>query len=290
MSREEELGADSMMAVLGVGDRLKAQREARGLSLDEVSQTLKVSRRVVEQVEANAWTELPGYTFARGIVRGYAKFVQLDPDALLQDLTQAPMPKQAVLDLPRSTRAALPVPGQTQRRDRWTMIAGVALVAGSVLAYFLIPEDWLMGGGSSPVSSNSRAPVSKATVVQESSSTIVSPVVTVPAAPGVEPAPVVAPIASSSIASVAATTAVAPGPAPALVIRFNEMSWVEIKDRNGVMLLSENVVAGSERTLNSEAPLSLALGNAEGVRVTFRGQTVDLVPHTRQKVARLTLE
>lgn len=319
MISDEELVADNTNAVLGVGDRLKAEREARGLSLDDVSQALKISRRVLDQVEANAWGQLPGHTFARGIVRGYAKFVHLDAAPLLLELEKAPLPKPPLLELPQSTRTALPVPGQSHTRDRLAMFAGVFLVAIAVLAYFLVPEDWL-SASSEPVVT---APVASP---PESLAVPVAPPTLVPPPGAVDPAVANAgmPLATpttlpATLSTTAPTTAVAPpptlppasAPAPALIVaapplpvaaaptaiarsslilRFDQVSWVEVRDRNGVMLLSENVLAGSERVVNGDAPIGLALGNAEGVRVTFRGKVVDLKPHTRQKVARLSLE
>lgn len=315
MISDEELVADNTNALLGVGDRLKAEREARGLSLDDVSQALKVSRRVLDQVEANAWGQLPGHTFARGIVRGYAKFVHLDAEPLLLELAKAPLPKPPLLELPQSTRTALPVPGQSQTRDRLAMFAGVVLVAIAVLAYFLVPEDWLSGSSETAVTAAVRAAAPVAPPQD---------VLAVPVTPSellTAPAGTVAPTAAAAgtgaglPANSAPATAVAPaligaapamlGTAPAtpvasaaqstvarsaLVLRFDQISWVEVRDRHGVMLLSENVPAGSERVVNGDAPIGLALGNAEGVRVTFRGKVIDLKPHTRQKVARLTLE
>lgn len=301
MMSDDELTADNTIAVLGVGDRLKAEREAQGLSLDDVSQALKVSRRVLDQVEANAWGQLPGYTFARGVVRGYAKFVRLDAEPLLRELEKAPLPKPPVLELPQSTRTALPVPGQTQTRDRLAMIAGVVLVALAVMTYFLVPESWLSGKTETVAAPVVGEAVPVPVPAPEAAPPLAPPPLA--AAPAWTPVPVVAgavdpasagSAAAPNLAPPALTAAPVASPAtvgkPLLVLRFEQVSWVEVRDRSGVMLLSENVPAGAERSVNGDAPIGLALGNAEGVRVTFRGQSVDLKPHTRQKVARLSLE
>ena len=293
MSIEEELTTDNTVAILGVGDRLKVEREARKLTLDDISQALKIPRRVLDQVEANAWTELPGHTFARGIVRGYAKFLQLDPEVLLLELEKAPMPKRPVLELPMSTRTALPVPGQSNSRDRLAMIAGVLLVAGSIMAYFLVPEDWFSGKSAAPAPSVVRESMAPSIVPEKNSAPTSAPSAVPLAGPNTE-----SPVAAVPGGAVSSATPVASPISPttavagthALILYFDQMSWVEVKGKNGEMLLSENVPAGAERTVNVEPPIGLALGNAEGVRVSFRGQTVDLKPHTRQKVARLSLE
>ena len=65
------------------GSRLKAAREAAGLSLDAVAQQLKLAPRQVRALEEDDWARLPGRTFVRGFARNYARFVQLDPEAVL---------------------------------------------------------------------------------------------------------------------------------------------------------------------------------------------------------------
>lgn len=322
MSETQEWSADPNPPAMGVGDRLKAERETRGLSLDDVSQTLKITPRVLEQVEANAWGSLPGWTFARGVVRGYARFLQLDPEPLLRQLESAPLPKPPALDLPASTRAALPVPGQSEGRDRLTAVAGVLAVAAAVMAYFLVPEEWIGNVGNRAASSSTKplgepaptpvpqpAPVvvvpaetGSAAVLGAgaASTTPASPVSPVPAAPVPAMPATAGPM--PAMAAVPATAAVAPpvvpasaaplasGASPSLTLKFAEGSWVEVKDRYGNMVLQENVAAGATRTVTGATPLALALGNADGVSAVFAGRAVDLKPHTRQRVARLTLE
>jgi len=39
-----------------------------------------------------------------------------------------------------------------------------------------------------------------------------------------------------------------------------------------------------------DQPLHLLVGNAMGMQVSFRGQTVDLTPYTRNNVARIELK
>jgi cytoskeleton protein RodZ len=315
------VSVDAPVAILSVGDRLRAAREARKMSLEDVSQAIKIAPRVLEQVEGNAWAQLPGYTFARGVVRSYARLLKLDPEALLRDLESAPMPKLPLLELRPSTQAALPVPGEANKRDRYAMLAGVLLVALAVVAYFLIPDDWLgehsmvktkvpMSGEASPAPT--AAPVAAAPVsaipatpmLQTQGGTAEAPMVPPPgAAPTVaQSSPAGTPAALSGPSSVASTGPAAPNasltqspnPAasdpPTLVLRFEEGSWAEIRDKTGAMLISENVSPRSERQLGGVPPYNIWLGNADGVRISYRGQPVDLKPHTRQKVARLVLE
>ena len=66
-----------------VGEQLRLAREARGLEVADIAQTLKLGPRQVEALEAGDWKGLPGNTFIRGFVRNYARLVQIDQAALM---------------------------------------------------------------------------------------------------------------------------------------------------------------------------------------------------------------
>ena len=71
---------------------------------------------------------------------------------------------------------------------------------------------------------------------------------------------------------------------------FEQDSWVEIKDRTGNTIFGQLSPAGSRRSVSGEPPLSVVVGNAAGVRLFQGDKNIDLAPHTRVDVARLTLE
>ena len=56
-----------------VGDRLRAGREAAGLSLAEVGQRTRVPLRHLEAIEATDFAALPSPTYAVGFARAYAR-------------------------------------------------------------------------------------------------------------------------------------------------------------------------------------------------------------------------
>ncbi len=76
---------------------------------------------------------------------------------------------------------------------------------------------------------------------------------------------------------------------PAVVLVFRDYSWTEIKDRKGTVLMSRMNAGGTTQSISVDTPIDLVIGNAADVTLTFRGARVDLVPYTRQNVARLTL-
>jgi cytoskeleton protein RodZ len=90
--------------------------------------------------------------------------------------------------------------------------------------------------------------------------------------------------------AIAAAPATAPqGGAHRLVVRTEAEAWIEIRDAADRMLVSSLNPPGSERVVRGKPPYSLVIGNASAVRVTYEDKPVDLAPHTRQDVARLTI-
>ena len=71
---------------------------------------------------------------------------------------------------------------------------------------------------------------------------------------------------------------------------FDQESWVEIKDRNGNTIFGQLSPAGSRRSVSGEPPFDVVVGNAAGVRLTYKDENVDLSAHTQVDVARLTLK
>ena len=66
-----------------VGGILARARAARGFTLEDVAQQLKFGSRQLEALEQDRFDRLPSGTFARGMVRSYARLLKLDADALL---------------------------------------------------------------------------------------------------------------------------------------------------------------------------------------------------------------
>jgi cytoskeleton protein RodZ len=79
----EAAAANAHPAPGTAGARLRAAREAAGLTVDAVAQQLKLAPRQVVALEEDDFQRLPGRTFVRGFTRNYARFLRLDADALL---------------------------------------------------------------------------------------------------------------------------------------------------------------------------------------------------------------
>jgi cytoskeleton protein RodZ len=103
-----------------------------------------------------------------------------------------------------------------------------------------------------------------------------------------------APPASEASGFAAPLAAASPPPvavaeAGALQLVADESTWVEVRARDGRVLLSRIVQPGERIGLDGPAPLRLVVGNVRATRVTYRDQAVDLGASARDNVARLEL-
>jgi transcriptional regulator with XRE-family HTH domain len=77
------------------GSRLRAARERRGRSLQQVADATKISVHTLEALERNDLGRLPGGIFTRSFVRSYALEVGLDPDEAVEQFLTALPPRDA---------------------------------------------------------------------------------------------------------------------------------------------------------------------------------------------------
>src|SRR5438876_10411252 len=74
------------------GGKLREARERRGVSLRQIANATKIAVAVLEALERNDISRLPGGIFGRAFVRSYAVEVGLDPERTIQEfITQFPL-------------------------------------------------------------------------------------------------------------------------------------------------------------------------------------------------------
>jgi cytoskeletal protein RodZ len=71
------------------GEKLRKQREQRGLSLDAISTITKIGPRMLRAIEEEHFEQLPGGVFNKGFVRAYARLVGLNEDEAVTDYLAA---------------------------------------------------------------------------------------------------------------------------------------------------------------------------------------------------------
>jgi cytoskeleton protein RodZ len=293
-------------ASAGAGARLRAAREAAGLSLDQVAQQLKLAPRQVKALEDESFGELPGRTFSRGFVRNYARLLHLDAQDLLAhlpDVSQAPALESPTLHSTATRMAELPsATAPKTGLGRWLI---PLILIGCIVA--AAAYEWYRGGlpnNAEPARTVSdvtdhRAPATSAPATSASGVALPNPLASSSptaasqtVAPQSEAAPSASPAASmgNSVAIPAGGLAsVAPADATVL-LTYQGPSWTEIRDRSGQLVVARLVAAGSVEPVNGAPPFDIVLGNAHAVTLVYRGKSVDLSPYTRRNIARLTLQ
>jgi cytoskeleton protein RodZ len=80
------------------GRALRAAREARGLSIEDVSRTTKIGRPTLTALEESNVDKLPATIFTRGFLKAYASEVGLDPDETADRYLAQVAPKTRATD------------------------------------------------------------------------------------------------------------------------------------------------------------------------------------------------
>ncbi|HJQ33947.1 MAG TPA: helix-turn-helix domain-containing protein [Pyrinomonadaceae bacterium] len=73
-----EGGARAERADGSLGEQLRRAREARGVTLREVSEQTRITMRHLEAIEADNYKDLPGGIFNKSFVKSYARYVRFD--------------------------------------------------------------------------------------------------------------------------------------------------------------------------------------------------------------------
>jgi cytoskeleton protein RodZ len=105
------------------------------------------------------------------------------------------------------------------------------------------------------------------------------------------PAPVAVPVAPAvAEVPVPPVPSVADAGGQRLQFVFDGDAWVEVKDKSGKVVFYRLNPKGSQQSIRGNPPFSLVIGNAAHVRLTYNDKPVDLAPHIKTDVARLTIE
>lgn len=68
-----------------LGEKLRAARESRGISISEVAEQTRIAPMYIECIENDNFKPLPGGIFNKGFVKSYARFIGIDENEALQD-------------------------------------------------------------------------------------------------------------------------------------------------------------------------------------------------------------
>src|SRR3954469_19659870 len=143
----EEHGGGSELA--SFGDELRREREIRGISLKEIADATKISKRFLDAIERNDHKTLPAPVFTRGFVREYARYLGLNADEMVNRYNFAAVgddriEQSAHLDrlntpqappVPRKKAAPKGIPPPYARVDRNVYILLIVVIALAGVSY-----------------------------------------------------------------------------------------------------------------------------------------------------------
>jgi cytoskeleton protein RodZ len=124
---------------MDVGGDLRRARNARQLSLSDVSAHTKINQSILRAIEENRFDRVPGGLFTRGYLRAFAREVQLDPEAIVAKyraefeapIVELPSPDQVTPRIPDYSLTA----DVTRDRRRFVGLAIVLIIGAAYFGY-----------------------------------------------------------------------------------------------------------------------------------------------------------
>ena len=235
----------------GFGQMLRDARERRGVSLRQIANATKISVAVLDALERNDISKLPGGIFGRAFVRSYAVEVGLDPEATIQAFI-AQFPNDSVVaGHPTSNQGEDNVAVESDRRTAGTFLwlAAIAVPTAAALLYFAT-----LGRRAPEPAPPPSAVVAPATEPARA---------TEPAAP-----PLTDPAAGAVDAQPAA--AAASGDQLTVEISAKRPCWVSATV-DGKKAIERLLQAGEQQTVTVRREMVLTAGDASAIALQFNG-------------------
>lgn len=125
----------------GVGQQLRQRREARGQTLEVVSRATRLSRSVLIALEEGRFEDVGAKVYLRGHLRAYANFLELDSDALVEQVEAQLARATVTFDLPAPSsvpRLAVPAYFRTEERPARQMTPATAVMLAATAMIVLV--------------------------------------------------------------------------------------------------------------------------------------------------------
>jgi len=228
------------------GGKLRAARERRGISLRQIANATKISVGVLEALERNDISRLPGGIFGRAFVRSYAVEVGLDPEETIQEFI-AQFPHDSVtVGHPTSAQVEDTEALESDRRTASTFIR-LILVSLPIAAVVV----WLSASGrlSTRSALRDRTP---------------APVSSTPAPPDPTPAPTPSPTPTP-------TPSATPSPLPRLTVTVSASRECTVSTTADGKKLERTLQPGERATLDVRRELVITAGDAGAITLTING-------------------
>lgn len=314
--------SDGLEPMPSAGRKLREARLNAGMHLAVLSVTLKVPVRELEALEADVWDVAKGPVFYRGLASSVCRHLKTDPTEILALLPPATGQLEPVRDglgaglTPRQFSLGNdPLAKSSTRKVVW--IAALMVVLIAALLWLPGPKQWswldtLKASLASDVAfvDSTRLDGVTPNSVQDAldngltTTDVAIPFIEAPSegvAADVTPALAAAETLadSPSDASLAASRAVnsqagsnpqSSTAGPEWVFSASDDSWLEVRNAQQAIVWSGIVKSGEAVRIQSPLPVSVVVGRAQAMAVSFRGEPFDLKPHTKVAVARFEVK
>ncbi len=248
------------------GSTLRAARERRGVSLRQIANATKISLGVLEALERNDFSRLPGGIFSRAFIRSYAAEVGLDPDATIQDfLAQLPteLPSSAVHHAAEPIEDYAAVESDRQAASTLLRLVLISVPIAATVAYLSVrgarPEP--TPAAAAPVESVSRTPVAPPPPFGSASQADAPP----SALPATAPSDSEVPRAAGP-----AVTDDEPVERLLLSVSASRICWLSLTV-DGQRTMRRLLQPGEERTIEARREIVLTVGDAGAIRMVVNG-------------------
>uniref|UniRef100_A0A7C1F439 Helix-turn-helix domain-containing protein n=1 Tax=Ammonifex degensii TaxID=42838 RepID=A0A7C1F439_9THEO len=273
---------------MGIGEKLLQARKAKGLTIAAAEEATRIRAKFLEALEREEFSVLPGRVYAKAFLRTYARYLGLDDKVLAQEFDQLYPPLGVETpEEERRVRAARPV--FTFNWKRYQNVLLVVVVLGLLFLFNTFYGALLYGPGERVVVSESKAPSVASTPAGEKKG-------------GAEPQAASPTLPEKEVLDKLAGTneqvaAGQPGdkgarPPGERVAGINiklrvtrDRCWMRVIT-DGTVAFEGEVWAGEVRTFAAKDRLTLRLGNAGVVAVSYNGQELGYLGAIGQVVTR----
>jgi cytoskeleton protein RodZ len=221
-----------------LGERFRAAREARGMSLPEVAEQIRIRSLYLAAIEDENWNTIGAPVYVRGFLRTYARFLGLDPEEAVAAFNRTqPLPQPSAAREPEPLRGAPSWAGAA-------LLWGAGTVAVLLIAFVVFTELTMPRRTGLPAVAVASA----------------APVAANPTGAATTPPP-------------PASTPAAAGDGPkSLALVLSAPSWLRVTV-DGSVSMEGTFPAGTSKTFHGKNAL-VRIGNAGGVEIYDDGKDV----------------
>ena len=245
-----------------VGAQLRAAREARGQTLEDIGKQTRIPVRLLVQIEDGRLEGMPAAPYSAGFVKSYARAVDLDPVALSQEF-RAELARSAS-SAPRAAYEPYEPADPVRLPPRLLAFVALAIAILLVAGYGIWRSGILTGEGP-----GARARLAANGDTTTAPDGAVAPATTATTTPAAAPAPVGGAVRLTAIKPV----------------------WFKVSERSGATLFTGTLDEGKSWDVPPTAvdPL-IRTGKPEGLSVTVGGQPVAPLGAPAQIIANFSLK